>query len=61
MVMREVPLRRLEQLLFGSAYELRPTVAMRDPSVLSIDYGHEARSFAVLGHLAAPRRARLAL
>ena len=59
--MREVPLRRLEQLLFGSAYELRPTLAMRDPLVLSIDYGHKAGSFAILGHLVAPRRARLAL
>jgi hypothetical protein len=40
MVMSEVSLRRVEELLLGIALELRPALAIGNPSVLSIDRGH---------------------
>jgi hypothetical protein len=40
MVMSEVSLRRIEELLLGVALHLRPTLAVGDPAVLSIDWGH---------------------
>jgi hypothetical protein len=40
MVMSEVSLRRIEELLLGITLELRPTLAVGDPIVLSIDWGH---------------------
>ena len=40
MVMGEVSLCRVEQLLFGVALQLRPTLAIGNPAVLSVDCGH---------------------
>ena len=42
MMMREVSLSRFEQLLLGIARELRPALAVRDPSVSVLDRGHLA-------------------
>ena len=39
-VMGEVSLCRVEQLLFGVALQLRPTFAIGDPAVLSVDWAH---------------------
>jgi hypothetical protein len=51
MMMRKVPLRRFEQFLLGSASELRPALAVSDPSVSVPDRGHVASVFATLLHL----------
>jgi len=40
MVMSEVSLRRVEELLLGAALELRPALAVGNPVVLSVDWGH---------------------
>ncbi len=40
MVMSEVSLCRIEELLLGVPHELRPTLAIGDPAVLSSDWGH---------------------
>ena len=42
MVVREMPLDRLEQLLIGAACKLRPAVAVGDLSLPLIDRGHFA-------------------
>ena len=39
-MMCEVSLSRVEELLFGSASELRPALAIRDPTVFFVDRGH---------------------
>ena len=44
MVMREMPLDRLEQLLIRASYELRPALALGDASLPLIDRGHFACS-----------------
>jgi hypothetical protein len=44
MVMREMSLDRLEQLRVGAACELRPALALDDPSLPRIDRGHFACS-----------------
>jgi hypothetical protein len=49
MVMSEVSLRRIEELLLGVALELRPTLAVGDPIVLSIDSGHSSLCGRALG------------
>lgn len=38
-MMCEVPLCRVEELLFGIATELRPTLAVGDPARLIVDRG----------------------
>ena len=40
MVMGEVSLRRVKELLLGVAPQLRPTLAIGDPAVLSVDWCH---------------------
>jgi len=40
MVMSEVSLCRIEELLFGSAHELRPALAVRDPAMLFLAESH---------------------
>lgn len=40
MVMREMTLDRLEQLRIGATCELRPALALGDPSLPLIDRGH---------------------
>jgi hypothetical protein len=42
MVMGEVILRRIEELLLGDTLEPRPTLAICDPVVLSVDWGHSS-------------------
>ena len=42
MVMGEMILRRIEELLLGVTLEPRPTLAIRDPVVLSVDWGHSS-------------------
>jgi hypothetical protein len=42
MVVREMPLDRFEQLLIGATHELRPALAVGDPSLPFIDRGHFA-------------------
>lgn len=49
MVMSEVSLRRVEELLLGVALELRPTLAVGDPAVLSVDWGHSSVCGRALG------------
>ena len=49
MVMGEVSLRRVEELLLGNALELRPTLAVGDPIVLSVDWGHSSVCGRALG------------
>ena len=47
MMMCEVPLGRVEELLFGVAGEARPALAMGDPAELFCDCGHGAIVVAV--------------
>jgi hypothetical protein len=49
MVMSEVSLSRIEELLFGITLELRPTLAIGDPIVLSIGWGHTSPCGRALG------------
>ncbi len=49
MVMGEVSLRRVEELLLGNALELRPALAVGDPIVLSVDWGHSSVCGRALG------------
>ena len=42
MLFRSVSLRRIEELLFGITLELRPALAVGDPIVLSIEWGHSS-------------------
>jgi len=49
MVMGEVSLRRVEELLLGIALELRPALAVGDPIVLSVDWGHSSVCGRALG------------
>jgi hypothetical protein len=39
-MMSEVILSRIEELLFGTATELRPALAISDPTVFFVDRGH---------------------
>jgi hypothetical protein len=55
MVMSEVSLRRVEELLLGVALQLRPTLAIGDPVVLSVDWGHSLIRGRALG---APEKQR---
>jgi hypothetical protein len=48
-MMSEVSLRRVEELLFGVALELRPTLAIGDPVVLPVDWGHSLVGGRALG------------
>ena len=54
MVMCEVPLGRVEELLFGIAGEARPALAMGDPAELFSDCGHGAVVVAAGLHLKRP-------
>jgi hypothetical protein len=47
--MSEVSLRRIEELLFGITLELRPALAVGDPIVLSIEWGHSSLCGRALG------------
>jgi hypothetical protein len=49
MVMSEVSLRRIEERLLGIALQLRPTLAVCDPAVLSVDWGHSSVHGRALG------------
>jgi hypothetical protein len=49
MVMSEVSLRRVEELLLGVALELRPALAVGNPIVLSVDWGHSSVCGRALG------------
>jgi hypothetical protein len=49
MVMSEMSLRRVEELLLGVALQLRPTLAIGDPIVLSVDWGHSSVRGRALG------------
>jgi hypothetical protein len=49
MVMSEVSLRRIEKLLLGVALESRPTLAIGDPAVLSVDWSHSSVCGRALG------------
>ncbi len=42
MVVCEMPLDRGKELLLGTAYELRPALAVGDPLLLSADHRHLA-------------------
>ncbi len=54
MVMCEVPLGRVEELLFGIAGEARPALAVGDPAELFSDCGHGAVVVAARLHLKRP-------
>ncbi len=49
MVMSEVSLRRVEELLLGVTLELRPALAVGNPIVLSVDWGHSSVCGRALG------------
>jgi hypothetical protein len=59
MVMSEVSLCRIEELLLGVALELRPTLAVGDPIVLSIEWGHSSLCGRALGVPEMERRSSL--
>jgi DNA-binding SARP family transcriptional activator len=56
--MGEVSLRRNEQLFLGVSCELRPTLAIGNPTICAVDRGHVASVYVAWLHLVAPRRAR---
>ncbi len=56
MVMSEVSLRRVEELLLGVALELRPTLAVGDPAMCSVVWGHSWVCGRALGVLEMERR-----
>ncbi len=51
MVMCKVPLSRYEELVLVVSCELRPTLAVGNPPVLSVDSGREAVVNRLVGHL----------
>ena len=53
-MMGEVSLSRIEQLLLGVSCELRPALAVGDPTVAVLDCGHLALVAATLLHLTRP-------
>jgi hypothetical protein len=54
--MREMSLNRFKQLRIGATYELRPALALSDPSLPLIDRGHIACVSAVMLSRCAPPR-----
>ena len=55
-MMSEVSLRRIEEFLLGVALKVHPTLAVGDPAVLSVDWGHSSvcgRAFGVPEWIAA--------
>jgi hypothetical protein len=54
MVVGEVSLGRIEELLLGFAHELRPALAIGDPSVPFADRGHFSSVVAARRHFVRP-------